>query len=464
MASWEARRAAYPLRLAAVAVLAALGTWSVGVAGEEVADSAGDAGKGPRYFVDSGAGNDRAAGTSPAAAWKTLAKVNATRLMPGTVVALKRGATFYGKLIVRSSGTAHSPITFTAYGSGPDPVLDNRGEATWPPNVITLRDRASYVAIEKVVLRNTHVAGVEIGKGSAHNVIRQCEITNTGHGVVVYGPHNLITRNFVHDLHMVRSDPQPDNDYGASAVSLEHSDNEVSYNRFVRCRAPSIDYGFDGGAVEFYGSVSRCAVHHNYAEEVEGFLEVGGTRGEQAHDNVVAYNVAVNCGPFGVFHTVGAFGLDIKRFRVENNSIVSLQGSKPIFWFKATPKPDTVALRNNLVVMGSGSALANHAGFTHDHNLFWRFDGSSRLGLALDATDLRADPELVDLEHGNVHLREHSPAIGRGVALGHARDFEDKPVPAGAAPDLGAYQHGSVVGGGGPGAGRPRSAGGAPGR
>ena len=65
------------------------------------------------YYVDSAAGDDAAAGTSPQAAWRSLAKVNAAELRPGDVVRFKRGGLWRGSLVPRS-GEPGAPVTYTS--------------------------------------------------------------------------------------------------------------------------------------------------------------------------------------------------------------------------------------------------------------------------------------------------------------------------------------------------------------
>ncbi|HEY6017533.1 MAG TPA: hypothetical protein VIU16_12170, partial [Gaiellaceae bacterium] len=55
-----------------------------------VVASAGPVGK--TYYLDSRSGNDAAAGTRPGAAWRSLARANATPLQPGDRLLLRRGA------------------------------------------------------------------------------------------------------------------------------------------------------------------------------------------------------------------------------------------------------------------------------------------------------------------------------------------------------------------------------------
>ena len=76
------------------------------------------------WYVDQTGGDDGNSGTSPSDAWKTIAKVNGSSFSAGDSVLFKRGETWSETLTVPSSGTSGSPITFGAYGTGDDPVID----------------------------------------------------------------------------------------------------------------------------------------------------------------------------------------------------------------------------------------------------------------------------------------------------------------------------------------------------
>lgn len=69
------------------------------------------------YYVST-SGNDALAGTSPATAWKTLAKANASVFSGNDSLLLKRGDIFFGAIIVN-----RSYMNFGAYGSGPNPII-----------------------------------------------------------------------------------------------------------------------------------------------------------------------------------------------------------------------------------------------------------------------------------------------------------------------------------------------------
>ncbi len=77
---------------------------------------------GRNYYL-SGSGSDQARGTSPRAAWKSLARLAKATLRPGDTVFFRRGDAFPGSVNLRHSGTAAAPIVFTAYGEGAPPLL-----------------------------------------------------------------------------------------------------------------------------------------------------------------------------------------------------------------------------------------------------------------------------------------------------------------------------------------------------
>lgn len=78
------------------------------------------------YFVDAASGSDGNAGTSQAAAWKTLAKVNTMTFAAGDKILLRAGQQWVEQLKPRGSGVSGNPITVGSYGEGPRPIVDGR--------------------------------------------------------------------------------------------------------------------------------------------------------------------------------------------------------------------------------------------------------------------------------------------------------------------------------------------------
>ena len=74
------------------------------------------------YYVSS-IGNDASNGKASSTSFQSLDKVNSLSLQAGDSVLFRRGDTFRGTLVIRSSGSANHPVVFDAYGNGQKPVL-----------------------------------------------------------------------------------------------------------------------------------------------------------------------------------------------------------------------------------------------------------------------------------------------------------------------------------------------------
>ncbi|WP_339316045.1 family 16 glycoside hydrolase [Paenibacillus sp. FSL R10-2734] len=79
---------------------------------------------GTSYYVDSALGNDSNSGTSEAAAWKTLGKVNSVTFSPGDRILLKASSVWNNQYLdLQGSGIEGNPITVDRYGSGAKPLI-----------------------------------------------------------------------------------------------------------------------------------------------------------------------------------------------------------------------------------------------------------------------------------------------------------------------------------------------------
>lgn len=393
------------------------------------------------FFVDSISGSDNNPGTSSDRPWKSLAPVHAAAFQPGSVVHFKRGSNWDSGLFIEESGVSGRPVTFTTYGSGDPPVFSNSGDgSSWTSAVFI---EADWIVVEGFLVRDVHDVGVYIANGSDHNIVRNIETTNVGEGISVYGQYNLITQNTIHDLHIINNTPGGVDDYGAVGVVLANSDNEVSYNRMIRCIAASFDFGVDGGAVEWYGTASNNYVHHNWASGNAGFLEVGVGSVQGA---VVAYNVSINNGRFSLLNLTGSFESAVSNFRVENNSIVEEAENDSgwvIFSFEGNPAASTFLVRNNILYVENFEAVSNKSTFSHNNNLY-SLGAGTVLGFDLGSAEQITNPQFVNLADHDLHLTPWSPAIDSGIELGHWLDFDNRTVPVNHAPDLGVYEYQNI--------------------
>jgi len=303
----------------------------------------------PAYYVDAQNGSDTADGRSAATAWKSLSKISGLTLNPGEVLRLARGSIWTGQLIISSSGSDASPISVEAYGSGEAPTIEL-------PDVEAnaIRVTGSHVVILDLRLRNIKYVAVFVAESSQYVVVGGTEIVNAGLGISFQGSHHKALSNYIHDLHMINNTPDVSNgDYGAVGIVMTGEDIEVAWNLFENCRAPSYDYGVDGGAVEIFGDISGARIHHNWAYATDGFMEMAGN----VSDMVIAYNVWINgsteWSPVFVGMHMDGYTYDI---RIENNTAVSADtapnsGIFGLWTSSSSQRTDcSVVVRNNIFV------------------------------------------------------------------------------------------------------------------
>jgi hypothetical protein len=330
-----------------------------------------------QYFINSVSGNDANSGTESGNPWRSLAPVHAKNFMPGDTINFMGGSSWDTGLDINDSGTAPKPIVFRAMGEGAKPVFRHPGNMAKAINIT-----GKWIIVDGFLAKDAHLAGIYLAKGADHNIIRNCEIENCGGGVMTHGSYNLISQNYAHDLIMVRNTQGGDDDYGAVAYWVFAPNNEIAYNRAVRCRAQCYDYGSDGGFFEVYTNGDSTYVHHNYAEDCNGFLKIGGG---SARDILVSHNVSVENGEW-TFHLTGKFRSDIHNFRMEHNTIISRKGTK---WNnilgigKGDSTINSLIFSENLVVLGGEATekVARHGNFIHHNNTYFLLDGA-QLGFA----------------------------------------------------------------------------------
>jgi hypothetical protein len=417
---------------------------------------------GAEYFVSSIRGH--AAGTgSQDKPWHSLASIDNHAFKPGDKITFERGSTFTGGFTISSSGSEGKPITYTAYGTGSAPKFSNPDYAVLNGNAI--RVDGSYIVIDGLYFYDcatapprtrgaSHKVGaIFISTTGEHNIIQNCEVTNSPMCIHVYGQHNLVTRNYIHDL-----DNLPSRGWWGVGIMICNSNNEVSYNEIVNCRQKHDSFGWDGGAIELDDRdypKDNISVHHNRTRDNQGFLEI--VEGSESVKNLlVAYNVVNDYQQF-----LRLSSTEIENCRVENNTVMIresflIPSMFDFSWFGTTGIGKSYGTRdpssiltysNNIFYLRGNDRVSPYGDFPHDHNIYWRPRDRAMRGWALLGADAElgvgdkiADPKFVNVAEGDFHLQPDSPAIGAGVALGYKTDVEGKPVPA-TSPDIGAYQH-----------------------
>ncbi|PHN05381.1 T9SS type A sorting domain-containing protein [Flavilitoribacter nigricans] len=105
------------------------------------------------YYV-SNAGDDSNDGLSSTTPWQTLDKVSNANIQPGDEILFRRGDEFIGQLKPTYSGQAGSLITFSAYGTGDQPVLNGSGGAGGDHLAAILINNEEYFRIADLEIQN----------------------------------------------------------------------------------------------------------------------------------------------------------------------------------------------------------------------------------------------------------------------------------------------------------------------
>ncbi len=115
-------------------------------------------GQGTNYYFSSSEGNDANTGTSPGSPLASITMLNSLTLQPGDQVHFKRGDTFIGQVVCGYSGSEGAPIVYTAYGSGPLPILsgssgDSSDDIYDPVSTFLIVDK-SFLEFKELHIRN----------------------------------------------------------------------------------------------------------------------------------------------------------------------------------------------------------------------------------------------------------------------------------------------------------------------
>jgi hypothetical protein len=298
-----------------------------------------------------------------------------------------------------------------------------------------------YIILDGLSGRDVHYCGVLLTSTASHVTIKNCYFTNVGIGVRYEdSSDNIMEFNTVESLHMIINNTATgggNGDYGANGVWLEGncSRNTITNNKFIKCDAPSFDFGRDGGALEIglyrEGVISSDNLFtKNRVEDCNSVVEVGGREiyPSTVRRLRVAYNVCYRNGYFLVLHTNGTRTYD--DILINYNTVVEpdafLRG-KILITADAVGIPDyrEMTLHNNIFYVGGNyTKIVDKLQFTHYNNDYYRVNPQfTQYGLT-NATingNIDQNPLFIrfvvgdDFLEQNFRLQSGSPAAGRGA-------------------------------------------------
>ncbi|HEX9030380.1 MAG TPA: right-handed parallel beta-helix repeat-containing protein [Streptosporangiaceae bacterium] len=275
------------------------------------------------YYV-SPAGRNTATGTSPATAWRTLARASKAALLPGTRLLLRGGHQYSGQLRLGAAdgGNPRKPVLISTYGTG-------RATISSSSSAIVVIDTGG-ITIRGLTIVGQHAmspanSGIQMYSDRTtgmfgHVFVDRVNISGFGYGIALGAAHDgagfanvRITNSALHgnlDAGLISYGP----DYNPKAPGYANHGIYVSHVRaFRNLGDPANTTRNTGSGIEL-GSVASATVVNSQAYQNGG--KGGATRegpiGIWAYDStrvLLAHDVSHDNTSASV-HDGGGFGLD----------------------------------------------------------------------------------------------------------------------------------------------------------
>lgn len=394
---------------------------------------------GQDWYIDGLNGSDDQAGSIDAP-WRTLDAVSSRTFVPGDRIRFKRGTSYTGCVTIHGDGTATSPITIGAYGTGAAPRFTNPDHAVKTGNA--MRIRGAHHIVEDLYFHHTApappdvesfqevwaVGALHVGRGSDHVIIRNNEFAHVPKAIQSYSEHSLITGNHIHDANHNQQDGFLSAPYwGPIGIQLGIGNQEVSYNTIENMYVEGGEYGADGGAIEIDDGREHkddIFIHHNTTIHNMGFVEVSYWDDIEKMDSS---RVSIEDNVSRDFQSFVLWWAPTTDSTIQNNTIIRddhLAGPVNTVFVLDEP-PGDIIFRENIVVVdddhtssifseGMNGAVDD---IERQDNCYWNVDGDDvALGLpSLGPGELATDPDFVDYDGGDYRVPASSPAAGWGA-------------------------------------------------
>ena len=444
----------------------------------------------PTYYV-SAAGSDGWDGRTSSTPWATLARVNSSMssFVPADFIAFRRGDTFSGTLTLGKSGSDGLQITFGAYGTGTNPVID-AGNVNARCISTTAR---SYITIDGIDCRNATEYGIgassspgshitiqnltisAIGTDNnervgiygigGYSIIRNCTITDISQNAIQFkGGHNLIVHNNISYTNARYTG------WGAG-IGGDGDGDELAYNVIDHC----------GGSGEInkthgiYVQLTNASVHHNTITNSNRGAAIKTRGGGDFHHNYLStsFRSGMEMGGNGAIVVVlniysniftgnregimvseqdsGAFTVNVYNNTFYRNDNTAADPYYSEFALNADANTSLV-VKNNVFYGAGRYTYAFTVATTHtviDYNCVYQPSGSliyyggsaitwaAWRGYGFDTNGFNVNPLFVGAP-ADLQLQPTSTCIDHGVDMGLTEDYAGNPIDE--FPDIGAYE------------------------
>ncbi|MFI5959918.1 right-handed parallel beta-helix repeat-containing protein [Cryptosporangium sp. NPDC051539] len=415
-------------------VIGAVVVICVVVAGLVIANQSDDSGPRTGDAVTD-RGNENTLTVGPHGQYPTIQKaVDAAQA--GDTVRIE-GGTYHESVNISKGGRPGEYLTVTAK-EGEKVVLD--GEGTLPDTsgdeqrgLLTF-DKQQYVKISGLTVTRSKRHGIYAGH-SSHIVINDSEISYAQDGGVLLGDGSdyTVTGNRVHH-----------NNAAADDGDIEAAANEgltLYRAKNFRISGNVVHENYEEG-IDVKNSTADGTIEYNSVYANNGpNIYVDGANDIQVFNNDVYDAKGPTKSGIGLAVESGGSARGVQIF---NNLLHGNPGGGVDFWIGTYTD---VQIYNNTIYQNGRAAIRLQSGNVSNsvavNNIIWGNPLNDVTGIAM-SSNLTSDPEFVDLNAGDVRLKESSPAIDAANAAKAPKfDFTGAARPVGSAPDLGAYEYGA---------------------
>jgi parallel beta helix pectate lyase-like protein len=363
-----------------------------------------------RYYLNATGGDDARLGLSPAEAWRSFAKVNATVFKPGDEILLKRGEHWQGTLQPQGSGTPEQPIRIASYGEGARPFLDGQSapavlihnQDAWIIEGLEVtnnkdskqdalkvwagprRPHYHFIRIQDCVAHDAGGSGIHVGEGSFGNyddvvIEDSVSFNNQDSGIFIQGNDFAEIRQLA-----IRRSTAYGNGWDGikiysgrdgviefctayrngwkqdARVGIWCWNSENIVIQFCESYENVTPGAHDGGGFDIDWSCVRCIIQYCYSHDNDGagYLFMGSGRGFTTR-SIVRFNISQNDGRKNDYGGILCFGSlqdsevynNLFYFRgAETGAAIHFRGSKEDAY------PSNVRVFNNIVIAAEGRA------------------------------------------------------------------------------------------------------------